>query len=219
MSTTPHATHVATSQPLPPSDSTHWPACPCLSPSSAVEFVPSPPAAPLSLAPALPQATASCAAVPTSGYQTVFAGATPASLTTTTLAAQSAIAVRLSVAAAGMLTAIRFYKPAAEAGTGHVGRIYASSGRVMATTVVFSDSSCRGPVWVTAPLTVPVATTAGALYTVVVDNVRTVVSTAAAFASPVTRGSLTAQRGGIGPAGTLPAINDTRNFWVDGEAR
>lgn len=133
-----------------------------------------------------------------------------------------AVGVQLRTTAAATIRAIRFLKAAFEGGGPHTGLVYDNStGAVLATTGAFTDGSCGGRVWVSAPLTAPLAIRPGVVYVVAVDGVLHFPSTPEfLMRSARTSGILVALHHGsvAGPAGTVPRTNlRDKNYWVDVE--
>jgi hypothetical protein len=101
------------------------------------------------------------------------------------------LGMRFSSSSPGQITGIRYWKPASETGT-HTGRIWSSSGALLAS-VVFTGETASG--WQTKALAAPINVTAGTQYVVSVNvNVRYGV-TEQGFAAAASNGPLTAPVG------------------------
>jgi hypothetical protein len=113
------------------------------------------------------------------------------------------------------LTAVRYYKDAAETGT-HVGRLWNAAGTSLGT-VTFSGESASG--WQQATLSSPITLTANATYTVSVGLNARFVMTAAGLSSQLNNGplhSVLASNGVYGnAAGTFPSNSwNSSNYFV-----
>ena len=119
---------------------------------------------------------------------------------------------------AGSVTAIRFYKGVGNTGT-HIGSLWSSTGQRLAS-VTFAGESASG--WQSAPLSTPVALTAGASYVVsyFAPNGH-YAYTSKYFVNPITSGPLTAGtntngRFFYGSAGGFPSASwQASNYFVD----
>jgi hypothetical protein len=142
--------------------------------------------------------------------------------TPTTATAADTSSVELGVAftpaAAGTVTAIRFFKGSGNGGT-HTGNLWSTAG-VKLATVTFANETASG--WQTAQLATPVTLTAGTSYTVsyLAPQGRYSV-TAAYFSTAKTSGPLTAAatvngKYRYGSSGGIPTqtFNST-NYFVD----
>jgi hypothetical protein len=127
------------------------------------------------------------------------------------------LGTKIKVTTAASLTAIRFYKDAAETGT-HTATLWSASGSVIATAT-FSGESASG--WQQAALSSPVALTPGTTYVISVGFNTSFVMTASALGSPLTNGPLQTvadgQNGVIGTAaGVFPTASwNNSSYFVD----
>ena len=125
------------------------------------------------------------------------------------------VGTKITPAADGVITGIRYYKGSANTGT-HVGRIYTAVGTKVAE-VTFIGESASG--WQTATLATPLNVTAGAIYTVsTYAPMGGYAYTSGFFASPYVSGDLTATAGvyRYGAGGTVPTSSwSDSNYWVD----
>ena len=150
---------------------------------------------------------------------TFFGTATP-----TASAAADGSSVELGMAfrstLPGRITAIRFFKPAADTAT-HTGTLWSPTGQALAT-VVFQNESADG--WQRAELASPVAIAAGDVYTVSYLSPQGRYAHASGyFSNPVTSGPLTAIAPGngvfrYGTGGVMPQSTwAATNYFVDVE--
>ncbi|WP_438354516.1 DUF4082 domain-containing protein [Microbacterium sp. CJ88] len=149
-----------------------------------------------------------------SAPSTIFgATATPANANTS-IAQAVQIGTRFKSSAAGVVTAIRFYKGTQNTGT-HTGYLWAANGTRLAT-VTFTNETASG--WQTATLSTPVRLTVGAEYRVsMYSSTGRYPSTTSGLTNAVTSGPLsTIATGGAYVYGTgFPNTTSTTNFWVD----
>lgn len=114
------------------------------------------------------------------------------------------LGMKLQSAKSGQITAIRYWKAASETGT-HVGRIWASSGAVLAT-VTFSNETASG--WQQQALNTPVNIQANTTYVVSVNINGFFADTHSGLASSVVNGNLSSvadgNNGVYGSPGSLP---------------
>ena len=101
------------------------------------------------------------------------------------------LGMRFSSAVAGIITAVRYWKATNETGT-HVGRIWSSSGQLLAS-VTFTGESASG--WQTMDLATPLSVEAGAQYVVSVNATSRYAVTNGGFNAEITNGALTAPVG------------------------
>ncbi|WP_162605809.1 DUF4082 domain-containing protein [Jiangella aurantiaca] len=124
------------------------------------------------------------------------------------------VGVRVTPAADGVITGIRFYKGPQNTGT-HTGYLWSSSGQKLGE-VVFGNETASG--WQTVRFATPIDVTAGETY---VASYYTTVGryavTANGLADPITRGPLSVPaNGGAYIYGTgFPSATAPHNFWVD----
>lgn len=79
--------------------------------------------------------------------------------------------VRFTVAVAGTITAIRFFKAVNEGGIGHSVKLHNwNTLAQLGSGPAFTDVGCPGPNWVSVPLMQPVAVSPNTEYLAVVDN-------------------------------------------------
>lgn len=117
------------------------------------------------------------------------------------------VGVKFTVAAAGRVTAVRFYKGAKNTGA-HAGHLWDASGKLLGS-VAFTQETASG--WQEAKLSTPVAVTAGVTYTV------SYFSPSGAYSA--TWGLLTAAAGGsplTAPRDTPVAANGTYIYGATG---
>jgi hypothetical protein len=143
----------------------------------------------------------------------LFPTGTPA-----TVNAKAALAIqvgtRFKSSAAGVVTAIKFYKGTSNTGT-HTGYLWNSSGTKLAT-VTFTNETASG--WQTATLSTPVRLTIGTEYRVSVYGASTYYSvTTGGLSSVALNGPLsTIATGGAYTYGaTYPSTTTTNKYWVD----
>ncbi|WP_404435877.1 DUF4082 domain-containing protein [Microbacterium aerolatum] len=124
------------------------------------------------------------------------------------------LGVKFSSSQTGEITALRFYKGAANGGT-HTGKLWSENGIALAT-VVYSGESTQG--WQTATLSTPVPVTAGttyvASYTAPVGGYAV---TGGGFANAYSRGPLTVPAAGavFTYGGGMPDQSSTTDYAVD----
>jgi hypothetical protein len=143
----------------------------------------------------------------------LFPTGTPA--TPNAKASQSVqVGTRFTSNAAGVVTAIRFYKGSSNTGT-HTGYLWNAKGTRVAS-VTFSNETASG--WQTATLSAPVRLTVGAEYRVSVyaPSGYYAVTTAGLLLS-VSNGPLStpAVGGAYGTNASYPSTTSTNNYWVD----
>jgi hypothetical protein len=106
---------------------------------------------------------------------------------------------------AGTVTAIRYYKPSSESAGGHIGRIWSSTG-VLLASVTFAAETSSG--WQSANLTSPLSIAAGATYTVSVNTKAYYAATNNGLQSSVANGPLASVADGtngvFGSSGKFP---------------
>lgn len=79
--------------------------------------------------------------------------------------------MRFTVAVAGTITAIRFFKAVNEGGIGHSVKLHNwKTLAQLGSGPAFTDVGCPGPNWVSVPLVQPVAVSPNTEYLAVVDN-------------------------------------------------
>ncbi len=160
-------------------------------------------------------ATVSLSVAPAATAVTLFGGATPVS------AANDGVPVnlgtRFTVASAGTITALRFYKPASETGP-HTGYLWTATGTLLGSAS-FTPTASGG--WQTAALATPVDVTSGGAYVVSYSTGGAYAYTAGGLSAPVTSGPLTAPgtTNGVfayGTAGLFPASSfNATNYFAD----
>ncbi|TAU73073.1 DUF4082 domain-containing protein [Rhizobium leguminosarum] len=126
------------------------------------------------------------------------------------------LGMRFVASSSGMITGIRYYKAAGDAGA-HTGSLWTADGTLVAT-VSFADSgSVNG--WQTATFTNPVHIAAGTTYVASYHTTGSYVATAGYFTSAHTNGALTALAGSNGVFGDgtgFPTSSyQSSNYWVD----
>jgi hypothetical protein len=127
---------------------------------------------------------------------------TPVSLFTTQTPAQPnhtdgpthdyELGMRFSSSVNGTITGIKYWRAASETGT-HTGRIWSSTGTLLASVVFTGDT---GSGWKTQALASPLAITAGTTYVVSVNANVYYVTTSGGFVSAISNSPLTAPAGG-----------------------
>ncbi|HEX6046189.1 MAG TPA: M36 family metallopeptidase [Pyrinomonadaceae bacterium] len=122
--------------------------------------------------------------------------------------------VEFSSSVSGKIVAIRYWKDAAEPSGGHVGRIWSSSGNLLATAS-FSDLTSSG--WQKATLSTPLSITAGTRYKVTYNVHSVVAKTFNVFANgPLDRPPFTIWGSSFcSPAGCFPTTGSTSNLFAD----
>ena len=126
------------------------------------------------------------------------------------------LGVRFRPATNGTISAIKFYKNAANTGA-HVGTLWSSSGTALGTAT-FSNESSAG--WQTADLATPVAVTAGTLYLVSYRaTAGSYSATPGKYVSAYTRGPLTvpAEGGAYTYGQGFPTAETSTDYGVDVE--
>jgi hypothetical protein len=148
----------------------------------------------------------------------LFTTQAPAQLSTTEGTGASGdyeLGMRFTSDAPGVIQAIRYYKSPGETGT-HVGRIWSSTGQLLAT-VTFTNESPSG--WQQQALTTPLAIAAGTTYVVSVNISAFYASTSGGFSSAISHGGLNAPVGaGIfnNAPGAFPATSfSNTNYFRD----
>jgi hypothetical protein len=94
------------------------------------------------------------------------------------------LGMRFTTIAVGQIRAIRYYKSPSETGS-HVGRIWSSTGQLLAS-VTFTNETASG--WQEQVLATPLAVTPGTTYVVSVNTNTAYVSTNSGFVSPISNG-------------------------------
>ena len=121
--------------------------------------------------------------------------------------------IEFSTSVNGQITHIRFWKEAGEPGGGHIGRIWTTSGTLLATAT-FSCETASG--WQQAPLSTPLQITAGTRYKVTYNVHNIVAKTFNALSGPITSGPFTAWGSSFStPAGSFPTTGSTSNLFAD----
>ncbi|WP_245277937.1 DUF4082 domain-containing protein [Rhizobium leguminosarum] len=127
------------------------------------------------------------------------------------------LGMRFVASASGMITGIRYYKAAGDAGA-HTGSLWTADGTLVAT-VTFADSgSVNG--WQTATFANAVHIAAGTTYVASYSTTGSYVATANYFTSAHTNGSLTALAGSngvytVGGSAFPTSSYQSSNYWVD----
>jgi hypothetical protein len=130
--------------------------------------------------------------------QTLLGSQVPAGNYTSTVNYE--LGVRLFSDTAGQITALRFWKLAAETGV-HVGHVWTASGQLLAT-VTFANETASG--WQQQALATPLVIPANTHYIVSVNTTNNVFpATVSAFATELVRGNLHAPVGANGVYGTV----------------
>jgi hypothetical protein len=101
------------------------------------------------------------------------------------------LGTKFSSSVAGTITGIRYWRAASETGT-HTGRIWSSTGTLLASVVFTGDT---GSGWKTQTLATPLAITAGTTYTVSVNANTYYADTPGGHAAAINNGALTAPIG------------------------
>jgi len=143
----------------------------------------------------------------------LFPTDTPTNANTTTTLNINA-GTRFKTSAAGVVTAIKFYKGTSNTGT-HTGYLWNASGQQLAA-VTFSGESASG--WQTMQLSTPVRLTIGAEYRVsMYSTSRVYAATTGGLGSAVTNGPIsTIATGGAYSYSTgYPSTTTTTKLWVD----
>jgi hypothetical protein len=128
------------------------------------------------------------------------------------------LGMKFTASQTGVIKSIRFYKSASEKGS-HTGKIYSSSGALLAF-VVFTNESTSG--WQTQALATALPISANTLYTVSVNTGSSYyVDTVNGFASQISNGALKSAAGNngvYGAVGTMPTISwQNSNYFRDVE--
>jgi hypothetical protein len=124
------------------------------------------------------------------------------------------LGMRFTPTSTGVITAMRFYKNAANTGP-HVATLWRPDGSVLATASFVNESAAG---WQTAQLATPAPLTAGATYTVSYRaTVGNYSATIGAFSSGVTRGPLSVPAAGAVYTydGTYPTTPSSTSYLVD----
>jgi hypothetical protein len=167
---------------------------------------------------------ASCGAFPPQGssVQTIFSPNDTPQLPTNTDNRPLVLGLRFRSSVIGDITGFRFFKPASETGSSHMGRVYTSATKeLLGTTGTFSDVTCAGPQWVSAPLTEPIRTTVGTEYVIAADSLLFYAKTEATV-WPKVSGPLSATGALYGfVSGQFPVAASWMNahYWIDGKSR
>lgn len=121
--------------------------------------------------------------------------------------------VEFSSSVSGRITHIRFWKAPGEDAGNHIGKLWSSTGTLLAS----AQFPCESPSgWQEVQLAMPVQITAGVKYRVSYNIRKVVAKTGNTLNSPVTRGPLTALRSLFSsPAGTFPTISSGSNLFAD----
>ena len=127
------------------------------------------------------------------------------------------LGVKFTADANGYVTAIRFYKAAANTGT-HVGNLWSSSGQLLATAT-FTNETASG--WQTVTFSTPVAITAGTIYVAsyhttsghysVNRNYFTAANNSGKLNTPAAAGVFAYGSGNVFPTNSY----QNANYWVD----
>jgi hypothetical protein len=145
--------------------------------------------------------------------QTLFATGVPATQSgTDTRSVETG--TRFTTSSAGSVTAVRFFKGAANTGV-HVGRLWTNSGTLLGT-VTFTNESASG--WQTAVFPTAIPLQAGETYVVTyLAPVGRTASTSGMLSPAWVSGSLTATQSVLryGTGGVFPTTTSTTNRWVD----
>ncbi|MGZ3769850.1 MAG: DUF4082 domain-containing protein [Bdellovibrio sp.] len=148
-------------------------------------------------------------AAPISGGQSLFTSQVPSGLNNND-GMDYELGMRFTANTSGKIAAIKFYKSSMESGS-HVGKIYSSSGALLAS-VAFANESASG--WQQAVLASPLAISANTEYTVSVNTAAGYyVDTVSGLASMVSNGNLSSVvscNGVYGNVGALPT-----SCWMD----
>ena len=145
--------------------------------------------------------------------QTLFATGVPATQSGTDTRSVE-IGTRFTTSSAGSVTAVRFFKGAANTGT-HVGRLWTNSGTLLGTAT-FTNETASG--WQTAAFPTPIQLQPGTTYVVTyLAPVGRTASTSGMLSPAWVSGSLTATQSVLryGTGGVLPTTTSTANRWVD----
>ncbi|KKC38903.1 hypothetical protein WH87_08100 [Devosia epidermidihirudinis] len=158
---------------------------------------------------------------PATGSSVFGSGATPANVTVNDTSSVE-LGMRFTVASAGAITGIKFYKGPQNVGT-HTGTLWSSTGAQLGT-VTFTNESASG--WQTATFSNPIAVAAGGSYIVSYHAPTGYYSaTGAFFGAATTNGALTATQSvpgslnglySYGSSTVLPTNSyNATNYWVD----
>jgi hypothetical protein len=147
--------------------------------------------------------------------QSLFAAQTPANPSATDNASYE-LGMKFQVAKTGSITAIRYYKSSGDAGT-HVGRIWSSTGTLLAS-VMFASETTSG--WQQQALAQPLVVQAGATYVVSVNIFSRYAFTNNGLASPIVNGDVSSiadgNNGVYGPSGQFPTKSyQNSNYFRD----
>ncbi|MHA6731510.1 DUF4082 domain-containing protein [Devosia sp. A369] len=158
-----------------------------------------------------------------SGNSLFASNATPATVTANDPASVE-LGMRFTVALAGSINGIRFYKGPQNTGP-HTGTLWSSTG-IQLGTVAFTNESSSG--WQSASFSSPIAVTAGTSYVVSYHtNSGYYSATAAAFNTAISNNGITAPQNGsgasngnglfaYGPGPLFPTNSyNATNYWVD----
>ncbi|WEJ59332.1 DUF4082 domain-containing protein [Devosia sp. FJ2-5-3] len=161
--------------------------------------------------------------LPVSGANLFAANATPVT-TTVNDGSSVELGMRFSVAQAGTINGIRFYKGPQNTGT-HTGTLWTSTGTKLGT-VTFTNETASG--WQSASFASPIAVTAGTGYVVSYHTTSGYYSaTSATFSAPITNNGITAAQtasgsgngNGLysyGASSVFPTNSyNATNYWVD----
>jgi hypothetical protein len=147
----------------------------------------------------------------------VFTTQTPAIPNITDNRVAYELGMKFKSSQAGVITAIRYYKAPSEAAGGHTGRIWSSSGTVLAT-VTFSGETSSG--WQTATLSTPLAISANTTYVVSVNIKTHYVATNNGLQNAISNGPLSSiagpANGVFGNSGSFPTESwQASNYFRD----
>ena len=147
--------------------------------------------------------------------QSLFTSQTP-QLTNVNDGVSYELGMKFTATSTGKIAGIRFWKSSAETGT-HTGKIYSSTGALLAS-VVFTSETASG--WQQANLASPLSIAANTQYTVSVDTgAGYYVATNSGLASQVTNGNLKSvvgSNGVFGPVGSRPTNSwQNSNYFRD----
>ena len=162
---------------------------------------------------AVPNGTWSFTTMTKQDQVSLFPSGTPTNANTSTSLTMN-IATRFKASAAGVVTAIKFYKGSSNTGA-HTGYLWNSGGTKLAT-VTFTGETASG--WQTATLSTPVRLTVGAEYRVsMYSTSRFYAATSTGLRSVVTNGPIStiATGGAYSYSTSYPSTTSTTKFWVD----
>ncbi|GAA1954096.1 DUF4082 domain-containing protein [Microbacterium deminutum] len=143
----------------------------------------------------------------------LFTTGAPTNANTTAVVTMD-IGTRFKTSAAGVVTAIKFYKGSLNTGT-HTGYLWSATGSKLAT-VTFTGESASG--WQAATLSTPVRLTVGAEYRVsMFSTSRIYAVTTGGLSAVVTSGPIStiATGGAYALTNSFPNTTSTNKYWVD----